>query len=172
MFSRMPNRVFDELLLQGKGAHANPVACVEDVSTQMAGKRINGFAHSIWQLVNHMNYWMDYDLKRIDDAAPPYPEHAAQSWPQEALPPSDKHWSDAKAQFSALLQKASALASSPVEVLTREIKPTHPGHTKIASSLQAVLWQLVAHNSYHIGQIALIRSCLGIWPPRAGGDTW
>jgi uncharacterized damage-inducible protein DinB len=167
----MADRAFDELL-HGKGAHADPVACMEDVPAEMAGKTIDGFPHSIWQLVSHMNYWMGYEIRRIADDAPPYPEHASLSWPTEAAPASEKDWSDAKVTFSALLQKLSNLAHSPPEALTREVKHTHPGHAKMASSLQSVLWQTLAHNSYHTGQIAMIRRCLGAWPPRSGGDTW
>jgi uncharacterized damage-inducible protein DinB len=167
----MSDRVFDELL-RGKGAHADPVASIEDLSAELAGKTVDGFPHSIWQVVSHMNYWMDYDIKRIAVAAPPYPEHAALSWPTEAAPPTAKHWSDAKFTFSALLHRLSSLAQSPPDVLAHEVKPTHPGHAKIASSLQSVLWQTLVHNSYHLGQIAVIRRCLRDWPPRAGGDTW
>ena len=33
--------------------------------------------------------------------------------------------------------------------------------------------QLIAsHNSYHMGQIALIRRSLGAWPPPGGGASW
>jgi uncharacterized damage-inducible protein DinB len=167
----MSDFVFDELL-HGKGAHADPVACLEDIPADMAGKKIDAFPHSIFQLVRHMNYWMDYDIKRIADEAPPYPEHAAQSWPTEAAPRSEKQWSDEKAMFSALLHKLSNLAQSPADVLAREVKPTHAGHAKMSSSLRSVLWQTLVHNSYHTGQIAVIRRCLGAWPPRAGGDTW
>lgn len=167
----MSLRVFDELL-RGKGAHADPVACVEDVSMEMAGRTIDGFPHSIWQLVNHMNFWMAYELKRIAGEAPPYPEHAALSWHQKTEPPSNRDWSDGRARLGVLLQELTIVAKSSAADLGREIKPTHPSHTQIASSLQSVLWQIVAHNSYHTGQIALIRRCLGIWPPRAGGDTW
>jgi len=152
----MSDRVFDELL-HGKGAHADPVACIDDVPAEVAGKTIDGFPHSIWQLVSHMNYWMDYDIKRIADEAPPYPEHAALSWPAEAAPRSEKQWSDAKATFSASLHKLSSLAQSPPDVLAREVKPAHPGHAKMASSLRSVLWQTLVHNSYHTGQIAVIR---------------
>lgn len=167
----MWDRVFDELL-HGKGAHADPIACIDDVPLELVGKTIDGFPHSIWQLVSHMNYWMDYEIKRITDAAPPYPGHASLSWPTEAAPASERDWSDVKVTFSLLLQKLSNLAQSPAKALARDVKPTHPGHTKMASSLRSVLWQTLVHNSYHTGQIAAIRRCLGAWPPRAGGDTW
>lgn len=38
----MPERALSELLY-GKGAHANPLACVEDVSVELAGRRVEGF---------------------------------------------------------------------------------------------------------------------------------
>jgi uncharacterized damage-inducible protein DinB len=167
----MSNRIFDELL-HGKGAHADSVACIEDISSELAGKTIQGFPHSIWQLVSHMNFWMGYEIKSVDGMAPSYPEHAALSWPAETAPSSEKHWADAIVTFTSLLQKLSTLAQAPPNVLAREVKPTYPGHTQIASSVQSVLWQTLVHNSYHIGQIALIRRALGAWPPRAGGDTW
>jgi uncharacterized damage-inducible protein DinB len=167
----MPDRVFDELLL-GEGAHADPVACIDHISVEVAGKTVHGFPHSIWQLVSHMNYWMEYEIKGIAGEAPPYPEHASLSWPTETAPETEKDWSDAKVTFSALLQKLSTVAQESPEALARDVKPTHPAHAKIASSVRSVLWQTVVHNSYHTGQIAVIRRCQGAWPPRAGGDTW
>ena len=64
------------------------------------------------------------------------------------------------------------LAESPRAELDRQIPSAHAGDKTVAGTLEAVLWQMVAHNSYHAGQIALIRRALGVWPPRAGGDTW
>ena len=48
----------------------------------------------------------------------------------------------------------------------------HPGDAQVAGTLEAVLWQMVAHTSYHVGQIAMVRRVLGVWPPRGGGDSW
>jgi len=52
-------------LLRGKGAHADPLACVEDLSADLAARQVADFPHAIGQLVFHMNYWMDYELRRI-----------------------------------------------------------------------------------------------------------
>jgi uncharacterized damage-inducible protein DinB len=43
-------------LLRGKGAHADLIACVEDVSAEAAARHVAGFFQSIGQLVFHMNY--------------------------------------------------------------------------------------------------------------------
>jgi uncharacterized damage-inducible protein DinB len=166
----MPHRALIELLC-GKGAHADPIACIEDLSVELAVRHIAGFPHSISQLVFHMNYWMNYDLKRIRGGKLPYPEHNSESFP--ASPTVDaKDWDLLKSRFAALLDEATALANLTQQELDRQIEPTHAGHEKIAGTLEAILWQLVAHNSYHIGQIAMIRRLLGAWPPNGGGDTW
>ncbi len=56
--------------------------------------------------------------------------------------------------------------------MQREIESAYEGDKKVAGTLEAVLWQMAAHNSYHVGQIAMVRQALGAWPPRGGGDTW
>ena len=56
--------------------------------------------------------------------------------------------------------------------MQRQIETVHEGDTKLSGTLEAVLLQMVAHNSYHTGQIAMIRRALDVWPPRGGGDTW
>jgi hypothetical protein len=41
-------------LVYGKGAHVDPVACVEDISAELAARIGAGYPHSIWQIVEHM----------------------------------------------------------------------------------------------------------------------
>ena len=105
----MPERALIELLY-GKGAHANHVACVEDVPLELSGRRVEGFPHSIWQLVSHLNYWTDYELRRIRGEAPKYPDHATESWPAIPTPGGEQEWKKAVAQFRELLGKLTALA--------------------------------------------------------------
>jgi uncharacterized damage-inducible protein DinB len=159
-------------LLRGKGAHADPVACVEDLSAEMAACNVERFPHSIGQLVFHMNYWMDYDLRRIRGESPPYPAHNSESFPTRFTPADAREWEGLKERFSVLLADSAALAKSSAQELERHIEATHPSHNERAATLEAVLWQLTVHNSYHVGQIAMLRRMMGAWPPRGGGDTW
>jgi hypothetical protein len=34
------------------------------------------------------------------------------------------------------------------------------------------IWQITVHNSYHVGQVALLRRQMGAWPPRRSGFDW
>ena len=159
-------------LLHGTGAHADPIACVEDLSPQLAARQVAGFPHSVGQLVFHMNYWMDYELRRIRNERPVYPEHNSESFPRAPSPANAQEWNRMRKRLAALLGDFAALARSSPDELQRSIETVHEGDKRVAGTLEAVLWQMVAHNSYHIGQIALIRRALGAWPPRDGGDTW
>jgi uncharacterized damage-inducible protein DinB len=167
---RMSQRALTELL-RGRGAHADPVACLEDISADIASRHVESFPHSIADLVFHMNYWMDYELRRIHGQQPKYPEHNSESFPTpSALDTAE--WDRLRKQFQSLLAEFAALAQSPRAELDRAIESVHDADQKVAGTLEAVLSQMVAHNSYHVGQIATIRRIFGAWPPKAGGDTW
>jgi uncharacterized damage-inducible protein DinB len=115
---------------------------------------------------------MDYELRRIRGERPVYPEHNSESFPPATSPADARDWDQMRGRFASLLRDFSTLASSFPQEMQRQIETVHEGDTKLAGTLEAVLWQMVAHNSYHTGQIAMIRRALGAWPPRGGGDTW
>jgi len=157
-------------LLRGKGAHADPLACIEDLPTQLAEYHIDGFPHSIVDIVFHMNYWMNYELKRIRGQKPKYPEHNAESFPS-----TPQNWDQLKRDFSWFLSEFAKLAKSTAEEFNREIESSSAAleqQSSKLSSVEAILWQMVAHNSYHTGQIVMVRQALKAWPPKSGGDTW
>lgn len=159
-------------LLHGRGAHTDPVACLDGVTLEAASCVPAASPHSIWQLLWHLNYWMDYDLRRIRGEGPPYPAHNDESFPATPAPRDATEWQHEIVRFQQLLAEYATLAGSGRGVLEREVPPTHPSHAQRASSVESMLWQIIAHNSYHAGQIALLRRLLGIWPPPGGGDTW
>jgi uncharacterized damage-inducible protein DinB len=167
----MDRRALTELL-RGRGAHADPIACVEDISAELAARHVNGFPHSIAELLFHMNFWMDYDLRRLRGERPKYPEHNAESFPAQRSSLDPMEWDRLRLEFESLLGEHERLAELPAAELERSVEATNERHTELSSTREAMLWQTVGHNSYHVGQIAMIRQALGVWPPKAGGDTW
>jgi uncharacterized damage-inducible protein DinB len=157
-------------LIRGRGAHVDASACVT-VRFDLAGRTPTELPHSVWQLVFHMTYWMDYELARIDGKAPGYPEHASESWPK-AAPESEEHWHQAVAAFDGCLNRMSDLVRAGDEVLGKPVPPISGAYSEQAPTVEGVLWQTVVHNSYHLGQVAQVRRALGAWPPATGGDTW
>jgi uncharacterized damage-inducible protein DinB len=168
----MPELTLIELLY-GKGAHADPVACVEDLTAELAGRHADNFPHSVWQIVWHMNFWTDYELRRIRGEKPSYPQHASESWlPPGAPPPSEAEWEKEIARFKELIGALASKAGDDSQELNRGVPALHSNQQTRTSTVLAILWQMAAHNSYHVGQIALLRRALGAWPPRGGGDSW
>jgi uncharacterized damage-inducible protein DinB len=159
-------------LLRGKGAHVDPVASIEHVSGAVAGRTIEGCPHSIWQVVSHMNYWMEYEVGRIAGEPPKYPDHAIESWPESQSPSSEEEWNGARSSFAALIRKLDEISVAGPDVLHRQVAGVHDEKTSEPATVEAVLWQTAVHNSYHAGQIALTLRCFGLWPPPGGGDTW
>ena len=155
-------------LLAGKGAHVDPLAMARTAGATLAGRSLPGAAHTIWQLIWHLNYWMDYEVRCLDGAEPDYPEHAAESWPAASGPPSETAWQAEVDRFTRLLGRLADWARR-LEDPAQARRLVHPAKQETVTD---VLWQMVAHNSYHAGQMALLLRAFGAWPPAGGGDTW
>lgn len=158
-------------LLRGKGAHADSIAIVEGIPPQLARRTLEGVPHSIYQLVWHMNFWMRHEVRRIGGPPPVYPEHASLSWPDDPWPPSAGAWEQTVAQFRVLVGTLIELARGDDEALQRSLAPTHPT-LEPPSTVGTTLWQIMVHNSYHLGQVTQLRQAFGLWPPPAGSDSW
>jgi len=112
---------------------------------------------------------MNYELKRIRGQNPHYPEHNAESFPS-----GPQNWDQLKRDLAWFLSEFAKLAQSTPEELRRQIESSSTALEQQSSqlnSVEALLWQMVAHNSYHTGQIATLRQALNAWPPKSGGDT-
>jgi uncharacterized damage-inducible protein DinB len=159
-------------LLRGHGAHTDALECFRGLSVEVAGRRVDAFPHSIWQQLGHLNYWMRYEVDRIGGSDPEYPEHAALSWSADPAPRDGAAWDGELRVFETLLGELSRVAQSEGAELQRSIASPHSSHEGVDTTILGILWQTAVHNSYHLGQVAMLRRMLGAWPPPAGGDTW
>jgi hypothetical protein len=153
-------------LLRGKGAHVDPIAAVEDLPWELAAGRVAHLPHTIWQQLGHENYWMDHELRSIEGPELPLPKHAALSWPAADGPTDEVAWQHELGFLRTNLAQLATLADAQASTLARIV------HPKSGQTVEAILWLLVAHNSYHTGQIVQLRQALGAWPPPGGGVTW
>ncbi|HEY7817656.1 MAG TPA: hypothetical protein VIG29_05525 [Vicinamibacteria bacterium] len=102
---------------------------------------------------------------RLDGEDPPIPEHASESWPEESAPASPKDWERTLARLHGVL-----------EDLERRAGDSHLFRKQISMGAEKsrleMLHTIAGHNSYHLGQVVLLRQLLGAWPPPSGGLTW
>lgn len=150
--------------LRGHGAHVEVSAALDALDWRVAGQRPAGAPHSIFQILRHMIFWQEIYAQRLTGAVAPSPAHAPEGWPGEPAPRSEAEWTAAVRRFNDGLGAIEALLRA--ETLD-EVMPNF-GHRTRAEAFAFV----ASHNSYHLGQIVLLRRMLGAWPPPTGGDTW
>ncbi len=145
-------------LLGWEEAHVGFDAAVANLAEPLRGKRVVGFPHSVWELVEHLRLAQRDLLDFCRD-----PHYRAPKWPDDywlsaAAPPDAAAWDASLAAFRADREALKAFAADPALDLTARI-PHGTGQTYLRSIL------LVAdHNAYHIGQVVAVRQQLGAWP--------
>jgi uncharacterized damage-inducible protein DinB len=147
--------------LLGKGAHAGTKTVFAALDWKRAGQRPESAPHSVYQLLNHMLYWQEWVVKWLDGERPPIPKHASAGWPGDAAPASQKEWERAVRRFR-----------NGLEGLTRRSRQADLFSERASTSPLEMLHTIALHNSYHVGQVVLLRQVLGAWPPPSGGATW
>jgi uncharacterized damage-inducible protein DinB len=150
--------------LRGEGAHVEVSAALDGMDWRLAGARVPGAPHTIFQLLNHMIYWQDVFLQRMTGGYAPSPAHAAEGWPGAAAPANEAEWDGAVVRFNQALAAVQSLIS--VDTLD-DVLPKWNHRTR-----HEAMTMTAGHNSYHLGQIVLLRRILAAWPPPTGGDSW
>ena len=148
-------------LLIADGAFVTPAHVLESLSAEQAKTRPAGAPHSLYEELWHTDFWQRLILSQARGEPVAYPEHAAQSWPQDNEMLTEGSWQGLISRFLTGLQRATEVAGSgDLERVA--------GDTAVREHLESVF----GHNAYHFGRMVLLRQLLGLWPPPSGGDTW
>ena len=144
-------------LLRDGGAHLSFDAAIAGIPDDMRGARVDGVPHTPWRLLEHMRIaqWDILEFSRNPrHVSPPWPEGY---WPEGSHPPDEAAWGRSIEAFRADLQAMQDLVADPATDLFARI-PHGDGQTILREAL------LIAdHNAYHLGQLVMLRRCLGIW---------
>jgi hypothetical protein len=146
-----------EAALQKGNAHATFEEAVADIPHHLLGTIPDGLPYSLWQLIEHIRItqWDILEFSRDPrHQSPSWPEGY---WPKEKAPAQaadlkrsiDRIIADRKS-FIALLQKAGDDLHTPFE--------HGDGQTLFREALL-----IIDHNSYHTGEIIMLRRLLGDW---------
>jgi hypothetical protein len=144
-------------LLRGRNAHADFDASVADFPSRLRGVKPPGAPHTAWQLLEHMRMaqWDILEFSRnAKHKSPPWPEGY---WPKTEAPPKAASWNNSLRSFRADLKAMAKLVADKKTDLFAKI-PHGTGQTILREAM------LIAdHNSYHLGQMVLLRRLLGTW---------
>jgi len=144
-------------LLDAATAHLRFSDVVARWPAKLHGVAPPGFAHTAWQILEHMRIaqWDILEFSRDPKhVSPVFPEGY---WPKTAAPPDRAAWDRSVKLFRADLKAMQALVKKPSTELFARI-PHGEGQTILREAL------LVAdHNAYHLGQLVDLRRALGAW---------
>src|SRR5712671_1282553 len=144
-------------LLRDGGAHAGFDDAVGDWPVQLAGVKVANFPHTAWMLLEHLRLAQRDILefsRNPKHVSPAWPEGY---WPASEAPPSEKEWKASMVAFKKDLRAMEHLVADTKVDLCAEL-PWGDGQAILREGL------LVAdRNSYHLGQLVMLRKSIGIW---------
>jgi DinB superfamily len=141
-------------LLEGGGAHATFENAIEGFPAGLRGKKVASVTHTPWQILEHLRL-AQWDIlefcRNPSHESPAWPEGY---WPAESAPPSGAAWDESVKRF---LEDRGALARWVRDSATDLFAPV-PDEEGPSLLHQVVI--TAQHNSYHLGQLLLLRRAL------------
>lgn len=153
-------KTFRKLLLNqldGGQAHVDFYQATQGLTYKQAGIKVEGVPHTIWELIEHIRI-AQKDIvvfcKNPDYEALDWPDDY---WPKSNAPNSSDDFNKSVRKVLDDLQEMKDLITDPENNLTTSFAHGD-GQTLFREALL-----ILEHNSYHIGQIVLIRRLMGSW---------
>lgn len=145
-------------LLDGGNAHVNFDAAIANIPKKYYGAEVPDTPYTLWRELQHMQISQRDILEYIKN--PNYQElkWPEEYWPQEKAPPKATSWDKKVLEIRNDLNELKKIIKNPKSKLLESIPFAKNGPTLLREILL-----VVDHNSYHIGQIILLRGQLGIW---------
>ena len=144
-------------VLSWREAHADWKQALAGLDPAHRGVRPPGSPHSVWDLLEHARLGQRDILDFALNPKHVSPDWPSGYWPKSLAPADDAEWEKSVRAFFHDLQGMENLVSNPRTDLFARIKHG-TGQTMLR---QALL--LIDHNSYHLGQLVLVRRLLGAW---------
>jgi uncharacterized damage-inducible protein DinB len=143
--------------LEGKNTHLPPSKALEGLTPKIARKTPINDDHSSWELLHHIVVWQEGIIEAINGKKVDWQAISKNNnWPTEEYVSDDVNFLNLVDKFTKGLLQAKELAK------TVDLTKSMPAWGD-APVLQA-FFVLLQHNSYHLGQIVVVRKQLGNWP--------
>jgi len=146
-------------LLDGGQAHATFEDAIKDFPARLRGVVPAGLPYSAWQILEHIRI-AQRDILHF--SAPPSGGYHALKWPEaywpkESEPASEQAWENSVVAIHEDREKFKELLLKPEADLAKKFR-WGTGQNLLREAL------LIAdHNSYHIGELIVLRRLLDVW---------
>ena len=152
-----------------QGLFSNPEAgwftrisiAIQGLSAQRASQVPAERFNSVWGVVNHLRFWQDFTLKRLQGASTRREVlDGHHGWPPVPDKPIQAEWEASQMQMLTANQDlASFVKTLSDEVLHQPVAEGRPTPFQVIQGI-------IAHNSYHTCEVISIRHMLGLWLER------
>jgi uncharacterized damage-inducible protein DinB len=149
-------RLREELVetLRKGNAHIDLFSALQEFPEEHYGSKPQGAPHSAWQLLEHIRFTLNDLLVFSTDSKYTAPQWPDAYWPKEDAPKDAGAWKTSVKALRADLEAFEKLIRSPESNLYARI-PWGDGQTLLHEALLAI-----DHNSYHLGQLMMLRKQL------------
>ena len=124
---------------------------------ELRGAKPPGQPFTPWRILEHIRITQWDIVEFTKSATHVSPEWPAGYWPERDAPPDAAAWDTSIAQVAHDLRAMQQIVRDPETDLFARI-PHGTGQTVLREALV-----LADHNSYHLGQLVLLRRLLGAW---------
>lgn len=144
-------------LLNKGNAHVSLDEALGNIHFDLLGERPAGLPYSIWQLAEHLRIaqWDILEFSRNESYVSP--EWPGGYWTKEASPASKEEW-------QKCIQQIKSDRKTFIELITKSREDIYrPFDYGTGQSLLKEALVLADHNSYHAGEIIILRRLLNDW---------
>lgn len=145
-------------LLDGVDAHMPFEDAVADFPDDGINRRAPNVDYTPWHLVEHLRLTQWDILEYVRNPAWVSPDWPIGYWPSPDATATPEQFAASIAGFLADRAALRDLVLDPATDLTAPI-PHTPGH-----SLLREIRIVGDHNAYHVGELAILRQVMGLWP--------
>lgn len=144
-------------LLKKGNAHASLDDALKNISFDILNKKSAGLPYSIWQLAEHIRISQSDILEFSRDPKYQSPKWPEGYWPSSITVETQEEWQDCITKIKNDRDSFVELVKNSGEILYKPF--THgDGQTLLREALV-----LADHNSYHTGEIIVLRRLLNDW---------
>ena len=124
-----------------------------------AARHVEGYAHSVWELLLHSTGWMEEVARRLAGNAPSPPPDGDWPTPGET---TESAWAEAQTRFhAAAAELGDRMAAFDPARWTTMVGNGREQALGTGVTHAVMVIGVIQHNAYHTGQMALVRKALG-----------
>jgi uncharacterized damage-inducible protein DinB len=158
----LETQVMREILSAGASGDAWYGSSTADVLSGLdasgAARHVEGYSHSVWELLLHSTGWMEEVARRLAGHEPSPPPDG--DWPALAAA-TESDWAEAQRRFqAAAAELGGRMAAFDADRWTAMVGDARAQALGTGVTFAAMVVGVIQHNAYHTGQMALVRKAL------------